>query len=53
MEDPTHPLHHSDRPRRERKAIPARAGFFSWRIGRPQNGAAITLSEAMAQFDNP
>jgi len=38
---PSHPLHHSDRLRSERKAIPAGAGLIPRRIHRRPIGAVI------------
>ena len=38
---PSNPLHHSDRPRSERIAIPADAGMFPRRIHRRPIGAVI------------
>ena len=38
---PSHPLHHADCPRSERKAIPAGAGLIPRRIHRRPIGAVI------------
>lgn len=40
---PSHPLHHADCPRSERKAIPAGAGLIPQRIHRRPIGGAIAL----------
>jgi hypothetical protein len=49
----SHSLQHPDRPCRERKAIPAGAGFFARRIDRPPNGAAIALGEGSTPLTPP
>jgi hypothetical protein len=40
---PSHPVHHADCPRSERKAIPAGAGLVPRRIHRRPIGAVIAL----------